>query len=423
MPLPGAQRYPIDSEPEITEASGQNTPAWRSEVASRVSNYRARHRNQAEMPALDFGPDLEDPVPTAPEIAPQQLEPLDDAFWHPLDPLPGQRSHPAAATEHEEPRPASPSIRAAHTPFDLDYYRRRNAESFRQPVAQGSLAPSLSLASMEASLPQPPVEEVAPAANDLLDLDLRKAPGEEAALDRYVIAPQSAEAAVQEPAQAPEPEIPLAVPAAAPDNLIVFRRPIIEPPLAPEPVRDELAEPMFSRPRILEVPEEIMPPVQGSLFPEIQLDGELDPPVQREAEVALPKAVAPVLDRLLAGLIDAGIVAASGLLFAGIAYFALPDVPHAKPFFLALTGAAVLFWAVYQHLFLLYAGKTPGMFLRQIHLSSFEGGMPEWSARSARARFACLSLASVLLGFIWALVDEKSLCWHDRGSRTFTVVD
>ena len=57
-------------------------------------------------------------------------------------------------------------------------------------------------------------------------------------------------------------------------NLIVFPRPLLEPPLLPQPSRDELAEPMNSRPRILEVPEDIMPIVQGSLFPEIRLDGD-----------------------------------------------------------------------------------------------------------------------------------------------------
>ncbi len=65
-------------------------------------------------------------------------------------------------------------------------------------------------------------------------------------------------------------------------NLIVFPRALLEPPLLPQPSRDELAEPMNRRPRILEVPEDIMPAVQGSLFPEIRLDAD-EPEAERQS--------------------------------------------------------------------------------------------------------------------------------------------
>ena len=411
MPLYGAERYPNHSEEAETAApNGQPSAAWRSEVASRVSSYRARRRSQPETPSLDFGPEPEEST-------------TEDASWRPLDPLPGQR-HSAAASGERGWMPAETPVRTA-TPFDTDYYRRRNAESFLPPPVQHtSLAPVMPAAEPLPDLPLTAPVTSAPAANDLLDLDLRgQAEPQDASLERYQIAaPEAAEAGSKPPA-APEMTAPVAAPQppapAAPDNLIVFRRPLIEPPLAPVPMHDELAEPMFSRPRILEVPEEIMPPVQGSLFPEIQLDAEPESQTEREPEISLPIAVAPVTDRLVAGLIDAGIVAAAGALFAAMAYFALPDMPHTKPFFMALAATSVLFWAVYQHMFLLYAGQTPGMAMQRIRLSSFDGGAPEWQARGARARFMFLSLASVLLGFIWALVDEKALCWHDRVSRTF----
>lgn len=407
MPLHGAERYPIWSqeEPDIPGEAPQ--PAWRSEVASRVSSYRARHHVKADTPALDFG---SEPIAQTPE---------EDASWRPLEPLPGQRNGAGSVAS------ATAFPKAAHTPFDTDYYRRRNAESFQPPaVSQGTLAPSMPVAPPVPDLPLSAPESLAPAANDLLDLDLRPASAENSALDRYTISPAEEQNVI--PAE-PEPRIPVQAPEPEPspelDNLIVFRRPLIEPPLAPEPKRDELAEPMFSRPRILDVPEEIMPPVQGSLFPDIQLDADPESQALHEPEIALPVAAAPVFERLMAGLVDAGIVAAAGVLFAGIAYFALPDMPHTKPFFLSLVAVAVLLWAVYQHLFLLCAGQTPGMAVRRIHLRSFEGHLPDWSARGARARFMFLSLASVLLGFVWALVDEKALCWHDRVSHTFPVLD
>ncbi len=188
----------------------------------------------------------------------------------------------------------------------------------------------------------------------------------------------------------------------------------------PKPSRDELAEPMNNRPRILEVPEDIMPAVQGSLFPEIRLDGDVQEsssPREPKIEVSLP--VAAISERLMASLADLGVVLAAGLLFGGMAWHALPEIPHTKPFWMVLGVVTVLLWAVYQHLFLLYAGRTLGMSLRGIRLSTFDGRVPGWGQRGRRARSMFVSFAPVTLGFLWALVDEDELCWHDRISQTF----
>jgi uncharacterized RDD family membrane protein YckC len=98
---------------------------------------------------------------------------------------------------------------------------------------------------------------------------------------------------------------------------------------------------------------------------------------------------------------------------------ALPDIPHTKPFWMVLGAVSLLLWAVYQHLFLLCAGRTPGMSMRGIRLRTFDGRAPEWKQRVSRARYIFISFASVALGFLWALVDEDTLCWHDRISQTF----
>jgi uncharacterized RDD family membrane protein YckC len=259
------------------------------------------------------------------------------------------------------------------------------------------------------TLQQPNCEEKA------IDLELRSSAAGDPCLDRYCISEEEP-APVEEPIQEAKPE-------AAPlsqGNLIVFRRPLLEPPLAPQPSRDELAEPMYNRPRILEVPEDIMPAVQGSLFPEIRLDAdEQESSHHREPEIEVPLPVALIGDRFLASLVDMGVVATASLLFGGMAWFAMPGIPHAKPFFMVLVAVTLLFWAVYQHLFLLYAGRTLGMSMRGIRLSTFEGHAPTWRQRGSRARFMFISLASVMLGFLWAVVDEDMLCWHDRISQTF----
>jgi uncharacterized RDD family membrane protein YckC len=203
-------------------------------------------------------------------------------------------------------------------------------------------------------------------------------------------------------------------------NLLAFPRPLLEPPLLAQPSRDELADPVHHRPRILEVPEDIMPAVQGSLFPEIRLDLE-EPEIcaRREPVIEIPLPVAPLSTRLKAALVDLSVVAAGTGLFAAILGRTMPELPHGKPFWVGLAAVTMLLWAVYQHLFLLYAGRTVGMRMTGIRLSTFDGRAPQWSERRRRARYILISFASVVLGFLWALVDEDTLCWHDRISQTF----
>lgn len=354
---------------EVNHHAAAEDEAWRAEVASRVNRYRARSKRSGDMgaPDLDFG-----------------------------------------------------TANVSNGSFDTNYYRRLNAESMSQGSSTTIVATALAKKFLEdeqekesnpepsATLPDEAYEPDEAHEDVALDIEIRATSASDSCLDRYCISE-------------PEPE-PMTPPPAPPvqGNLIVFRRPLLEPPLAPQPSYDELAEPMNRRPRILEVPEDIMPPVQGSLFPEIRLDAdEQETSNDREPEIEIPLHVAPVQERLIAAMLDVGIVTAGGLLFAGIAGRALPDVPHNKPFFLMLGAVTLILWAVYQHLFLLYEGRTPGMRLRGIRLRTFDGQVPLWKQRFSRALFVFISFASVSLGFLWALVDEDKLCWHDRISRTF----
>lgn len=371
--------------------------AWRAELTSRVNSYRRRKSNSGEeqRPAFDFGPATGSVADQPPE---REFQP------------------PARVESRTQGRTIA---QAAHRAFDTNYYRRLNAES----LAQSSLPMTVSMgATAAAAEPARAIEpETEPCAAEpdsnselALDLEIRPESPEESLLNQIRISEP-------EPEPEPEPQPEAMLPPTPPQgNLIVFRRPLLEPPLAPQPSRDELAEPMSNRPRILEVPEDIMPPVQGSLFPEIRLDAdEQESSAPREPQLEVPLRVALISERLLASLTDLGLVATAGALFAGMALRALPDVPHTKPFWMMLGATTLLLWAVYQHLFLLYAGRTPGMRMRGIRLSTFDGGVPAWKQRSTRARFVFISFASVALGFIWALVDEDTLCWHDRISQTF----
>lgn len=420
------------SEPFESQAvpdPNRQAESWRAEVASRVNRYRTGRKCGGEpedAPALDFGPAAEargfDPPSRGARSSsvPSQFA--------------SQGGVPQGVPQSGVPQSGAPRspARTMGNAFDTNYYRRLNAESRAQlPERSAGAAAIASAPQFEAELEaeadaclsdepcgielNQPGEQA--AGDAVLDLELHPAVAGDSILGRYTISE-------------PEPELPIAPPPVAPEalpaqgNLIVFRRPLLEPPLLPQPSRDELAEPINNRPRILEVPEDIMPPVQGSLFPEIRLDAdEQESSSNCEPKFEIPLLVAPVSERLRASLTDLGVVLAAGALFAGMAWRALPEIPHSKPFWMVLAAVTLLFWTVYQHLFLLYAGRTLGMSMRGIRLSTFDGRAPDWEQRGRRARFMFVSFAPVTLGFLWALVDEDRLCWHDRISQTFPTAE
>jgi uncharacterized RDD family membrane protein YckC len=373
--------------------------AWRDEIASRVNNYRARRSQDAEPLVLDFGPSA------------------------------------AESTAAEQSRVAGDKDPAqAHDAFDTRYYRRLNAQAMEQCAATPAPLPQA-----EPNCdPGPARLDVAEAgaAKLCFDLDLQEwpdndpplpHPGQQEARMGHPIA-GAPHGAWQEAAKAGaigwEASDALAAPAGRARSKLVFPRTLLEPPLMPLPSRDELAEPVHARPRILEVPEDIIPAMQGSLFPEIRLDaddGELSQ--AQEGEFELPLQVAPVPVRVSAAVADLAVVLAAMGIFVAIAEHALPDMPHAKPFWMAMGAAAVLFWAVYQAMFLLYVGRTLGMSMNRLRLSTFDGRPPLWHERRRRAAFTIVSFVSVALGFLWALVDEDTLCWHDRVSQTFPTTE
>jgi uncharacterized RDD family membrane protein YckC len=412
-------------EPDYVDDPSQpnvNDAAWRAEVASRVSSYRARKCSGNEQsPARDFSPATEAQIGAEQNSGSRNLGTQDPAAQ-------GQEAQSRATSRggHLGNMARSPASRIA---FDTNYYRRLNAESISGlslgetadamvPARESEAEPE---ADSDAGLKDPVLGDVEASCRlveEALDdlrpqLELRATVAENSILQHHEISePEAKPETIAPAATRPSPIVQ--------GNLIVFRRPLMEPPLEPQPSRDELAEPMNYRPRILEVPEDIMPAVQGSLFPEIRLDAdEPETSNHREPEIQVPLRVAPISERLIASFVDMGVVIIAWLMFAWMAWRALPEIPHTKPFFMTLGVVTLLFWAVYQHLFLLYGGRTPGMKMRGIRLSTFDGQAPEWKHRSSRARFMLISFASVALGFLWALVDEDTLCWHDRVSRTF----
>ena len=410
----------------------QGSEPWRAELASRVSSYRARKNRTVEQEtlALNF------------EATGLEL---------PAEESPAAIAGAEAAAVHEDVSPQEAPSQPEHSTVDTNYYRRLNARASQQSAQELSAKQRPQGTEGAPHLPQS--AEVGLLAGDLTRQDLFRQDEEtegradletarELPVDFQLHAPASGDAGLDhyrihgeesmDCATSPLSSVPLnsvsldTAPGAsraassAQGSLLAFPRPLLEPPLLALPSRDELADPVHHRPRILEVPEDIMPAVQGSLFPEIRLDLE-EPEIcaRREPAIEIPLPVAPLSMRMKAALADLAVVAGGGGLFAAVLDHTLPELPQGKPFWVALAVVTILLWAVYQHLFLLYAGRTVGMRITGIRLSTFDGRPPRWSERRRRARFILISFASVALGFLWALVDEDTLCWHDRVSHTF----
>lgn len=199
-------------------------------------------------------------------------------------------------------------------------------------------------------------------------------------------------------------------------KIIEFPRP------AAPPVVEELAEPVVEKPRILEAEEpleEIAAPVAAPPVPSITLEpaaAEVVSAYGQEQEILL--WIAPPSQRIFAGLIDALVVATATGLF-GLIFLrmtgAAPTGRMALGLALALPG---FFWALYQYIFLVYGGTTPGLQMTGLRLTTFGGDPLPRRERRWRALAMVVSYASLGLGFLWAIVDEDGLGWHDRITRT-----
>ncbi len=196
-------------------------------------------------------------------------------------------------------------------------------------------------------------------------------------------------------------------------KVIEFPRFAWGPPPVPA---DQLAEPVIDRPRILEVPEVTpAPPALGGITIE---SARVEEPEKRPG-IEIPLQRAPMAKRALSAAVDGLIIGAASALF-GIIFWkiALVRPPRIQLFSLA-AGVPCLFWAVYQYLLIVYAGATPGLRLARLQLSRFDGRATTRSLRRWRVLGSYLSAASLGMGYAWLLLDEESLCWHDRITRTY----
>lgn len=216
----------------------------------------------------------------------------------------------------------------------------------------------------------------------------------------------------------PEPEVdPAPEPPSEPSNLIEFPRPP-EPPAALEPVPhvEELAEPILDKPRILDAEEPSGLSFGGEGRPAITLESPAEPEAEDDAGPTAESA--SLARRLFVVTFDALLVAVAMALFATIFLRVAGRLPHSRIAFMLAAAVPTLLWGMYQYLFLVHAAATPGMRLAGLHIRTFENLPARRRLRRWRAIAMMVSGLALGLGFLWAMIDEHGLCWHDRVTRT-----
>jgi uncharacterized RDD family membrane protein YckC len=218
--------------------------------------------------------------------------------------------------------------------------------------------------------------------------------------------------AVREPAPIPPPPLPDSAPRIlleATARVLEFPRP------AGSAERDELAEPVMDRPRILEAPELLPPPpAMGGIL----IEPQPDPEPERRPGFDVPLQSAPLGRRVVAGLFDGFLV---GVATAGFTYIVARvggSMPPLRSTVFLAASLMVLFWAAYQYLLLVFTARTPGLWLAKLRLSRFDGGSVARGLRRWRVLASLLSLTSLGLGYAWCFLDEDQLSWHDRITKT-----
>jgi len=238
-------------------------------------------------------------------------------------------------------------------------------------------------------------------------------------------------------------EEPIAPIQPLPAKLLEFPRELVaarkaRPRLAEGPLREEYdREAARTQLRIFEVePEAISTaPTVEPVLPEwspLRLDSHPAPapsrsepdmdPRRNEApssDFELPLQTASLEDRLMAGVVDASLIAAGFLAFVLVFVACTVHPPVGKPALVGAGAALCAFAAIYHLLFFNFGTDTPGMRYAKIALCTFDDENP--TRRTMRRRLAALLLSAIPfgLGILWAFFDDDRLGWHDRISRTY----
>jgi uncharacterized RDD family membrane protein YckC len=210
-------------------------------------------------------------------------------------------------------------------------------------------------------------------------------------------------------------ELPQKRRASAPDianRILEFPRSPIAAPFFSE----ELAEPVFERPRIMEAPELVAdaPALGGILIEPMEA-----PASEKRPGFEMPLKAARLAKRLAASVVDAAIIFLGLAIFGSIFWQMTGLIPPIRLAMGLAVAVIALLWGGYQYLLMVHCGTTPGLLLAKLQLSNFDGTAVPRKMRRWRIFASILSALSLGLGYAWCFLDEDQLCWHDRITRTY----
>lgn len=208
------------------------------------------------------------------------------------------------------------------------------------------------------------------------------------------------------PMEAPRPRL-----LEAPAKIIEFPRTMY----VPQSYLHDLAEPILDRPRILEAPEVVPPPpaLGGMTIEQVERAAP-----ERQPGIDMPLQSASTEQRVMATVIDGGIVCVAASVFAAIFYNITKSILSVREMAELSAGILLVFWAAYQYLFIVYSGTTPGLHALKLRLQQFDGKPADRRLRHWRVLGAVLSGISLGMGYAWHFLDEDGLCWHERVTKT-----
>jgi len=143
-------------------------------------------------------------------------------------------------------------------------------------------------------------------------------------------------------------------------------------------------------------------------------EAELSPPFtfpEYQKELLIP--------RFAADIIDFAIVTGIYILFVVLTYLQMPEPYLDKKIGCIYISGLLILFGVYFLLFMMTTSQTPGMKIKRLVAVTREGAALDPRSASLRGLGYFISIAPLMLGFIWALVDPEHLTWADKVSGTF----
>lgn len=414
-----ARRYAESPSYRAVLAAESARSIREAEAAAEVANINARAIARAQQELLEqLGDWGSEPAPVQPAHTVPLAAPLPPA--EPARAAAAIIAQQLAARQQASSVPAAPPPTAASARLESELFGREEAPARVEVPSVTEISRAGLTVRLFEEVPTPVLPRIArPAAPPVDD-------SEAFLLDEEILFRNDP---TFDETRAPEP---------LPANLIEFPRQLIaarkaRPRLAEGPLREDGTTPPPLR--IFEVESDgiaaapnfaaaAAPEWSSILLPAQPANTFFDPLDASFAPTLVPQT-APLSRRVMAGLLDLTVVAVGTL--AAIAAFIrtvtfLTGAPLAAPRLVVAGTVALAFallFAIYHLLFFTYSTATPGMRYARIALCTLSDDNPTRAAMRGRLAAMFLAAAPLGLGYVWALLDEDRLGWHDRISRMY----